>query len=163
MSDSDIVPHLRMLMRGDRHSGGGLTRVGRIVRLMRPGIALTNRALPGPPPPLLPSGLREHMDALQQIAAAYSRSVGRIDVRQSDGAWMRVGTGWVVNAGGGGRNARILTAGHVLTYMLNSGRPVTRRLGRLAVGTGDGRALRQTRITFADRPILRRRASISLQ
>ncbi|WCR11943.1 trypsin-like peptidase domain-containing protein [Paracoccus stylophorae] len=141
-----------MLMRGDRHSGGGLTRVGRIVRLMRPGIALTNRALPGPPPPLLPSGLREHMDALQQIAAAYSRSVGRIDVRQSDGAWMRVGTGWVVNAGGGGRNARILTAGHVLTYMLNSGRPVTRRLGRLAVGTGDGRALRQTRITFADRP-----------
>ncbi|WP_432637632.1 trypsin-like peptidase domain-containing protein, partial [Albidovulum sp.] len=65
---------------------------------------------------------------------------------------MPVGTGWVVNTGGGGRNARILTAGHVLAFMLNASRPVTRKLRRVPVGTGDPRALRQTRITFVDRP-----------
>ncbi len=153
MANSDMIPQLRMLMRDEGVGpGGGLSRVGRIIRLKRPGIALTGNALPGLPPPLLPPELRDFTDNIRQIAAAHSGSIGRIDVRQADGGWMRVGTGWVVNAGGGGRNARILTAGHVLVYMLNSGSFANCKLRRTPVGTDDPRALRQTRITFADRP-----------
>ncbi len=153
MENSKIVSHLRELVRDEAAvADGRISRVGRIIRLLRPGIALAGNALPGPPPPLLPSGLRDFAQALADIAATHSAAIGRIDVRRADGGWLRVGTGWVVGAGADGTPARVLTAGHVLSYMLNSGRPATRRLRRIPVDANDPSALRQTRITFADQP-----------
>ncbi|HEY9037871.1 MAG TPA: trypsin-like peptidase domain-containing protein [Roseovarius sp.] len=153
MDKSSIVFHLRPLMRDDSAGvDGTISRVGRIIQLLRPGIALVENALPDQPPPMLPHDLRDFAPRLAEIAAAHAAVIGRIDVRRADGGWLRVGTGWVVNPGANGGPARLLTAGHLLPYMLNSGQPAIRQLRRMPVGTGAPNALRQTRITFADQP-----------
>ena len=152
MTDPLMVSHLRTLMRGDAsRAHGGITRVGRIVRLLRPAIALQKNMVPDPPTPALPSMFRAFSQALSGIAEAHASAIGRIDVRRFDGGWMPIGTGFVVNAGTNGAHARILTAGHVMAYMVRD-RSGVRQRRRIPVNTGDPRALRQTRITFADQP-----------
>lgn len=149
MKRKDIVSHLRNLVEGDPPSRNGApSRVGRIIRLARPGIALEGNGLAASP--ALPAEFS--VGGLAGILAQHLPAVGRIDVRRVDGGWMRIGTGWVVSAGGAGARARILTAGHVLTYMIKPGNKVFRRLRPVPVGTDEAGALRQTRITFANAP-----------
>lgn len=156
MRDYESVNHLRWLVAEDRGiRADNPSRVGRVIRRYRPGIATANNAL------VDANGVAYDLDrnllwldssARQQVAEIvrqYSAAVGRIDVRRQDGTWLPAGTCWVTSAGTDGANARIATAGHLLCYMLQPGNGFGR--GRMRTEF-DPAIMRETRISFADDP-----------
>lgn len=149
MKAEDLIFDLRRLLIEDRFpQNGNVSRVGRIIRRFRPGIATVDGTLNQPASDLL--WLHQSArDKAEEIVANHSAAIGRIEVQRPDQTWLAVGTGWVTSAGGPGENARIVTAGHVACHML---KPDFRLARRLSSRGFSPEIFRPTRICFADDP-----------
>lgn len=148
MDNDSLLGFLRRRMQDEvSPTSPGLTRVGRVIRRLRPALATCDLAPPDPAPLTLPQKLACWAASFRELTAAWADSVGRIDVRRGE-TWVAAGTAVLVYPGdaASGQGARVLTAGHVISMMLNEGEWLP------CVLQPEPQALCEARISFSEDP-----------